>query len=177
MAELLPTRESILDLLPKESVGIEIGVFKGEFSDQILKVVNPSKLYLLDLWSGVVGSGDKDGNNKEYVDLGKFYSEAIIPKYDWDKRVVLLRMKSEYVVTIQEEFDWCYIDGDHSYQGVLNDLNNIYDKIKTGGYICGHDYCERTKGVISAVDEFCKSKGLKINYLTKDLCSSYVIRK
>ena len=40
----------LLDYLPKKSIGCEIGVWKGEFSELILKIVQPQKLYLIDPW-------------------------------------------------------------------------------------------------------------------------------
>jgi hypothetical protein len=177
MARKIETREGLLEILPKGSIGIEIGVFKAKFSETILAKVKPKLLYLLDTWEGIVGSGDKDGKNKEYVDLTKYFTETIIPKYRNNNNVVLIRNKSSIISTLKTEFDWCYIDAEHSYEGVKQDLNNIYPKIKRGGYVCGHDYCERTKGVIKAVDEFCKEKDLQIDYLTNDTCSSYAIRK
>jgi cephalosporin hydroxylase len=36
-------------------------------------------------------------------------------------------------------FDWVYIDGDHSYEAVLNDLKAWYPKVKPGGYLALDD--------------------------------------
>ena len=36
--------------------------------------------------------------------------------------------------------DMIYIDGDHTYDGVVRDLTKWFFKIKVGGYICGHDF-------------------------------------
>ena len=45
--------------------------------------------------------------------------------------------------------------------------------MRSGGFICGHDYDQ--SGVKAAVDLFCNEKGLRIKYLTRDLCPSYLI--
>jgi len=37
-------------------------------------------------------------------------------------------------------FDYVYIDGDHSYEGVTRDLASYFPKIKIGGLILGDDY-------------------------------------
>ncbi len=44
---LIPTqrREDFLKILPRYSVGAELGVFKGEFSEQILKSKGPGISY------------------------------------------------------------------------------------------------------------------------------------
>ena len=39
-------RESLLEMMPKQSVVAEIGVEKGEFSQKILSITNPKKLHL-----------------------------------------------------------------------------------------------------------------------------------
>lgn len=44
----LEGRRWILHMVPKGGVGAEIGVFRGHFSDQICRIVQPSKLYLID---------------------------------------------------------------------------------------------------------------------------------
>jgi hypothetical protein len=57
-------------------------------------------------------------------------------------------------------------------------LNLSYNKIKQGGFICGHDYTKvMFEGVVRAVDEFCIEKNLEIKYITKDGCPSFCIIK
>lgn len=49
-APLTPCRMELLERMPKGSVCAEIGVYKVEFSEHILKVVRPAKLHLIDPW-------------------------------------------------------------------------------------------------------------------------------
>jgi hypothetical protein len=44
------TRMRLLRMLPRNSVGCEVGVWKGDFSAQILAVVKPRELHLIDPW-------------------------------------------------------------------------------------------------------------------------------
>ena len=39
-----------------------------------------------------------------------------------------------------EMFDWIYVDGNHYYEYVLEDLRLSYDKLKTSGLLAGDDY-------------------------------------
>lgn len=39
----------------------------------------------------------------------------------------------------KESFDVVYIDGNHSYRGCIEDINNCIPLVKTGGVICGDD--------------------------------------
>jgi hypothetical protein len=77
-----------------------------------------------------------------------------------------------------EYFDIIYIDGDHSYEGVLRDLKLSYNKVKKNGIICGHDYNISTyPQIVQAVWSFCKEYNLKINYLTRDELPTFGIIK
>jgi predicted O-methyltransferase YrrM len=62
-----------------------------------------------------------------------------------------------------QSLDFIFIDADHTYEGVMNDLIHWYPKVKFGGVISGHDYFygpegEDWGGVKRAVDEFFSNK-------------------
>merc|ERR1711988_1795637 len=40
-----------------------------------------------------------------------------------------------------ESYDFIYLDGDHSYKGVKQELPLFWDKVRPGGVLAGHDYC------------------------------------
>lgn len=66
--------------------------------------------------------------------------------------------------------DWVYIDADHTYKSVKEDLNAWFPKVRKGGVISGHDYVHYLKngytfGVIEAVDEFVKEHGYQLGEL------------
>ncbi len=49
--------------------------------------------------------------------------------------------------------DFVYIDADHSYESVKEDIATWLPKIKAGGFIGGHDYTPEGEGVMRAVNE------------------------
>lgn len=58
--------------------------------------------------------------------------------------------------------DVLFIDGDHTYEFVLNDLLTWGPKVKDGGLILCHDSNTQTyAGVRRAIDEFCAKYNLK----------------
>jgi cephalosporin hydroxylase len=63
---------------------------------------------------------------------------------------------------IVEGIDILFIDGDHSYQGVINDFNLYKDLVKVGGYIIFDDYNDHecspeVKGAVNQIVEiYCK---------------------
>lgn len=72
-------------------------------------------------------------------------------------KVTIIRMKSDDAVPLlKDKYDFIYIDGLHTYQGVKQDIINYLPLVKEGGVIGGHDYGtphHHLLGVTKAVDE------------------------
>ena len=49
--------------------------------------------------------------------------------------------------------DLVYIDGDHRRAATYGDIHAWWPKLRIGGVMIGHDYCQRLNGVIEAVNE------------------------
>ena len=183
---LYDTRIQMIEaLVPKGSVVAEIGIFQGVFSRSLYETLSPRQLFLLDLFSGGGYSGDHDGNHVVYADLEQSYMNMI--SYSFDKPAIRLVKGDSSTLLKQfpdDAFDMIYIDGDHRYEGCKKDLLEAYKKVKSGGYICGHDYemnMEKAQtvyefGVKQAVDEFCVTHGQTICAKGNDGCVSYAIQ-
>lgn len=132
----------------KPLVGLELGVREGEHAEIILKGMNLSKLYLVDIWTSYFCEG------KEY-DYNYLYN-FINSKFGTKENVRIIQGNSLIVAECLEDnsLDFVYIDANHQYEAVKEDIKNLFPKVKLGGYICGHDYCEACSGVIKAVSEF-----------------------
>ncbi len=163
--------------------GAEIGVFTGEFSKHLISK-NPNKLYLVDLFDGVAGSGDVDGNNFHWANLSDVY-ESLISQYKNSNIEIFKGYSSQFFQTIpNDHLDYIYIDADHSYQGCKLDLENALLKVKNGGYIFGHDYTINTVkaknhyefGVRQAVDEICLQYNLTVESIAYDGCTSFCFK-
>ncbi len=188
MKEYASRKEMLADLVPQGSVLAEIGVFAGDFSDWMVKTLKPKKLYCIDPYHstiGVMGSGNENGYGMEFFDLDLLYG------------FVKHRFLSHPEVELRREFsgpffkgigdgtlDAVYIDGDHSLQGVMEDLTADRFAVKEGGWIFGHDYAlDPEKGnpeikhvVKEAVDSFCAKHGLTVSSIAKDGLHSFAIR-
>ena len=70
---IITDRVKLLELLPKHGIVAEVGVFRGEYSELILKWSNPEKLYLIDLW-------EADKHEKHVVQ--KFGNQLIYKKVE-----------------------------------------------------------------------------------------------
>jgi len=167
-------RKFLLDLLPKNSVGAEIGVHLGEFSRQILDVVRPRELHLIDPWehqasdqyaNAWYGGGAKNGQRE----MDERYAH-VCRRFDREIRAEHVKVHRGYSAVVlegfpDEYFDWVYIDGNHLYEFVKQDLSLSARKTRPGGYITGDDYTDGgwwKGGVKKAVDEFSQDRATEL---------------
>jgi hypothetical protein len=170
---LAAARRQVLAILPKRAVGAEIGVWRGDFSAEILKVAAPRKLYLIDpwlirddavhekAWYGTRSKPDMEGIYQNV--LKRFAVECE------SGTVVVKRARSEETLSEFPDgyFDFIYIDGDHEYSAVRKDCFLAYEKVRTGGYICGDDYRIGgwwKDGVVRAFHELISERPVLIHY-------------
>ena len=111
-------------------------------------------VYCHDIWEENMNNLSKDGVPPPFEEnyLFKFYKN--IKDNNLQKKVIPIRGDSAYTLNIHddESIDVAFIDGDHSYEGVKKDLNNIKNKMKKDGIILCHDYQELS--VKKAINEF-----------------------
>ena len=168
-AKLLTTREELLELLPKGGIVAELGVDEGEFSKSILGINKPKKLHLVDFW------GSKRYNQDKRRKVETRFKKNI----EANNLEINLGLSTEVVKGFQDNyFDWIYIDTSHSYKTTIEELELYRSKIKSNGFIAGHDYVMGhwngmvRYGVIEAVYEFCVKYNWEIIFLTTELNES-----
>jgi hypothetical protein len=167
-------RRFLFDLLPGRSVGAEIGVHQGDFSRVLLDEVAPTVLHLIDPWHhepsptyerALYGGRAEEGQaqmDRRHADVLQRFDEEI-----QRGQVVVHRGQSADVLeTFEDEsLDWVYIDGNHLYEFVAQDLALSRRKTKVGGLITGDDYREGgwwDGGVKRAVDELTGDPSLRL---------------
>lgn len=175
----------IASLVPRNGTYAEIGVFEGKFSKTLVNILNPERIYLIDLFEGTTVSGDQDGNGVVHRNLSHTYRD-MLSFASRSPNVTIMKGDSSAVMSgfVDNSLDMVYIDGDHGYEGCMRDLRVAYDKVKNGGWIMGHDYeMNMTKantfytfGVQKAVDEFCSYYHQSIVAKGYDGCVSYGIQ-
>jgi len=153
-------RQVFLRHLPKHSIGAEIGVWMGDFTEQILAVVEPRQLHIIDPWISQPQAED-DLYHAEQLHMDSIYQQ-VVSRFEGDHRVVLHRKLSEDAARdfADGSLDWVYIDGNHSYEFVKKDLELYLPKLKPSGLLTGDDYTWRPdlgSPVKRAVDEMVAS--------------------
>lgn len=160
------TDTEIIDIIKnyKNINWLEIGVFKGQNPKFVLNSFDIDKIHLIDPYIPLDYLPQYFGT-KEMVNTSKEESESLLIKHK-DKCVWYQDFSENVVHKFDEEsIDIIYIDGNHSYDAILRDLENYYDKIKKGGLIIGDDYNE--PGVKKAIEEFAKKMNIVYQTITK----------
>ena len=126
---------------------VEIGTWEGGFSNSILEKNTVKKLYCVDPYKHFINDEYPDGMNElSQLDFdnkfNKVYTELNIK---FPNKVEFIRKTSAEAISQFEDnsLDFVYIDGNHDYKYVLEDLNLWYNKVKPGGYLCGDDVYSR----------------------------------
>lgn len=140
---------------------LEIGVREGDTFDSRVPFVS-EKAVAIDCWDLFETDSQNDmGRSRKQAQL---QYNRLRDKYRENDAVDVIRNFSNdmaFFNTLFEDgyFDMIFIDGDHSYEGVKEDLNNWWSKCNT--LFCGHDYMLTPTtwngvvcGVKQAVDEF-----------------------
>lgn len=175
----------LLRMLPKRSVGAEIGVWKGDFAAAVLRVVRPTRLHLVDPWTFETGEPYEGawyggGIARGQADMDAIHEEVRRRFEDEIERgvVVVHRGPSAEVGPSFEDgyFDWVYVDGNHLYEFVRRDLEIFGVKLRPDGLMAGDDYGVPgwwEDGVTRAVDELVERGGWDVLHLS----NQFVLRK
>jgi spermidine synthase len=166
--------------MPKDAVCAEIGVFKGDFTREILRVTEPRELHLIDPWEQLgeryehvwfegMGETRPAGARKQVERLVDRHPEARV--HIGTSQDVIASFPDEY-------FDWVYLDSSHDYEQTVEELELLRRKVKPLGIIAGHDWFENPghqfHGVYRAVNEFCEGHGWEL--FDTDIFDQWAIR-
>jgi len=165
--------KEFIDFLPRPAItfmkeyfqnrkisGVEIGVYKADNSKSILKELNINKLFLIDIWNDT-----KNFRNYKYVK--KYFKK--------DNRVMIKKDTSiNFVKTFKDnDLDFVYIDGNHTYDYVFNDIYYWSKKVKSKGVIAGHDILN-CLDVLLALKDYCFINHIYFKVIPPDF---YFIKK
>jgi len=153
---------------------VEVGNGNGTHLKQLAQA-EPRLLVSVDVWLGECGS------TEDTLRMLKFWASQQpfeVLFCEMTSVTAALRFARE-----GRQFDFVYIDADHNYQPVYDDLRAWWPRVKPGGIFAGHDYrtpehyssANTYRGLRRAIDEWEAEVGLPIH---KGLaCSSWMLEK
>jgi hypothetical protein len=135
----------------------EVGVHCGKNAYRIYNVCKPKHLYLIDPWDRVVENKKQKQNT---IVAEQIENEKTTRLYFQDKTdvTILKEWSIESSNNFQDnELDLVYIDADHCYDAVLEDLTQWGKKVKENGFMGGHDYDNKNGFIQQALEQFLKN--------------------
>lgn len=148
--------------------GAEIGVFDGYFSEYLCKTIPDLRLYSVDAWQVYPGYRDhkfeSSMRNAEAKALDRLapYNCTVVKKFSVDAA-------KDFA---DESLDFVYIDGNHEYKYVKEDIELWTPKVRKGGIVAGDDYYMTragNMGVIQAVNDYAAQQGYNLQTTLWDL--------
>ena len=157
----------------KNPVILEIGIHKGDFSEELIRKFNPKKLLLVDpwiayndliyqkSWYGNTLHSNQNIQDQYFLDVNKRFEKDIL-----ENKIELHRKTSdEFFLGNKSIFDLIYIDGNHLFEFVKKDIENSLKFINNDGLIVLDDYGLKgwwLDGITKAVKYYEKKKIIKI---------------
>lgn len=157
---------AILRRLPREAKMAEVGVLLGALSEYLLRN-SDAHVIMVDNWQTAEkqpeayrATRDAHANHVDPARVSAHKAEAAKRAAKYPGRAFIREGWSTDIATYIPDgsLDMVFLDADHSYEGVRDDIAAWMPKVKPGGWIGGHDYGNDEpaydfSGVKRAVDE------------------------
>ena len=145
-----PIRASIAyirDHLGRDLIGAEVGAGFGNHAECICHYLKPKLLYCIDSWTR-----NYDTKKRGLVTAKEAHQRAKDRLVNCPVKILKMTSLEASKRIKNRSLDFVYIDADHAYQSVKQDIRLWTPKVKRGGIVGGHDFgYSRATGVIPAV--------------------------
>lgn len=157
--------------------GAEIGVWEGKFAETLCRPNPGLSLTCVDPWQTMPDYKEGKNTQARMADAFRSARRRLMPF-----SCEFLKMTSVDAADRVKDgsLDFVYIDGNHLFEHVLQDLKRWVPKVRTGGIVAGHDYGVRDKDktfiqVKPAVDQFTREHAIAPWFvLSADRSASYL---
>jgi hypothetical protein len=149
--------------------GAEIGVANGSYSALLLTTIPNLHLTSVDPWA--LYPEDPRHMNQDEVD--KSYERTVLQlsRFVQEGRSLIVRALSMDAVRDIPKYslDFVYIDGNHCFDYVMQDVIEWSMRVRCGGIVSGDDYYDfQRAGVVPAVDTYTRAHSITEWYTTSD---------
>ena len=144
------------------TTGAEIGVRKGKFTRHLCKANPDLHMLCVDPW----------------MPYGKFYSaerqeriyNTCLKTLEGYNVTIIRKASMDAVNDIPlESLDFVYIDGDHTFDHVMEDIIHWSQRVRSGGIIACHDFHYGSNvDVVEAVKAYTRAHHIDPWYVTKE---------
>lgn len=153
--------------------GVEVGVERGLYSEQLAK--HGLILDAVDPWLAYNGYREHVSQDK----LNGFYEETKERLKPYQANVIRATSMGAVKTYPDSSLDFVYIDANHEFQHVTNDIAEWSKKVRVGGVVAGHDFNRNKKKdyichVKDVVQAWTYSHGIEPWFITNDKSRSWL---
>jgi hypothetical protein len=155
--------------------GVEVGSAFGQFAGRIMATWKGTSLHLVDPWDNLPPTEYPENHAAVNFDSWRLECEQLAVQ---DPRAVLVKKRSTEALPDFKDasLDFVYIDGNHEYVHVMEDMMGWFPKLKRGGLLGGHDFYISKEGgafceVGLAVMRWMKERNM--NFWLTPACTSW----
>lgn len=130
--------DDLVGSIPDGGIFVECGAWLGKSSAYLCDISNDRiKIYIVDHWLGSINERLTTHKLANTHDIYKIFCSNM-----GDRKFTALRMSSVEASTTfdDQSCDVVYIDMEHTYDAVKQDIACWLPKIKQNGILAGHDY-------------------------------------
>ncbi len=159
----------------KPKVALEIGSYKGDSAEWLLRNIPGLYLECVDTWDGAGNDAALDMQGAEAA-----FDKKMAP---FGRRVRKRKGESGCILTgLDYGYDFVYIDGNHTAAAVLEDLVLAFRLLNSGGIIICDDYTggwgkNPLKSPKLAIDSFINCYWDKLDILLYPAHQIYIVKK
>lgn len=132
-------------------LGAEVGVAQAKNSLDMCETIPDLELLCIDPYQSYHWKHSQEEHERHYQEAQEKLSPYNARFYRYPSAIAAQFVENE-------SLDFVYIDGNHEFDYVMEDLILWSRKVRPGGIISGHDYYRfRGAGVVEAVDVYTKA--------------------
>ena len=121
--------------------GVEVGVFKGKYSEVLCKTNPQAHIWGVDPWELSAHPKEVFGDSTSQEYFEKCYQETLQRMAPYKNYTIVKKYSMDAVKDFEDQsLDFVYIDAGHDFMNFANDLHYWLKKLKIGGIMSGHDY-------------------------------------
>ncbi len=129
---------------------VEVGTWTGKsLMFLIVEAINAGKKFEISAVDSFTFGDYPPNEGRNILDVLK----ENIAKADYPVNIIVGDSSGSASQFENRSLDFVFLDADHVKARIESDIKAWLPKIKNGGILAGHDYCEEHPGVIQAVDE------------------------
>ena len=141
--------------------GAEIGTERGIFAETLCQA--GLNLFCIDAWKVYKGYRDHTRQDK----LERYYEETKLRLAPYKCEIIRDWSTNAADRFKDESLDFVYVDANHDFRHVIEDVDTWSKKVRKGGIVSGHDYNRHRSSiecqVKDAIDAWGHAYNLKIN--------------